>query len=274
MLVFICCSKYVSYIRFRFGVRGIPALVVLDSISGQIVVQASESRREVMQACQRGDEGIEEMLESWISRIPQDSQEILAMLELSYEDANGEAPDSGNNKEHPYLMKSETSSAPVKDPAAQVKEAFAKLVAEGVEPNNAAARAIQMVAEQSKSGTTASLEPGPLNDIDWKSTESDGHPSSEDLALLLNKDDLQTVLNTTLKYLGNVKKEPWTPKFRSFKMSNKIVDRIARVEGALDLLCSLGVYIYPTEADFMACFPLSTNLDDMEASIKTLLSEE
>jgi hypothetical protein len=55
-------------------VNGIPALVVLDAMSGQIVVPMSESRAEVMQACQGGDDRIEEMLQSWIARIPQESQ--------------------------------------------------------------------------------------------------------------------------------------------------------------------------------------------------------
>lgn len=154
----------------RLGVRGIPALIVLDSVSGQIVVPASDSRREVMQACQRGDEGIEDMLESWIARTPQESQEILAMLELSVED-NNEV--DANNKEHPYFLKSE-EALPVKDPAAVIKETFARLVAEGAEPNVAAARAIQMVAEQQKTGSTP-LEPGPLNDIDWTSTIVDSN---------------------------------------------------------------------------------------------------
>jgi len=263
-------------------VRGIPALIVLDAISGQIVVPASESRREVMQACQRGDEGIEEMLDSWITRIPQESQEILAMLELSCEDNDGKAEVQGNNsKEHPYLTKSgDHTKSSIKDPAVLIKETFAKLVAEGAEPNVAAARAIQMVAEQQQSGAAAkTLEPGPLNDIAWKSTD---RPilASKDMASLVsttdasNKEAVQTVLSTILKYLENAKKEPWTPKFRSFKLSNKIVDRITRSEGALDLLCSLGLYVYPTDTDFMACIPLSADLDELEASMKKLLSVE
>jgi hypothetical protein len=54
-------------------VNGIPALVVLDAMSGQIVVSMSESRAEVMQACQGGDDRIEEMFKSWIARIPRES---------------------------------------------------------------------------------------------------------------------------------------------------------------------------------------------------------
>lgn len=246
-------------------------------MTGQIVVPASDSRREVMQACQRGDEGIEEMLDSWIARTPQESREILAMLELSCEDTDGEKDAKVNDKEHPYFMKNgQPTPPPVKDPAALVKELFAKLVAEGAEPNVAAARAIQMAAQQQKSGEAATMEAGPLNDIDWKSAVI-STPLPEEMASRVaalnesNKDAVDTIVSTTLKYLENAKREPWNPKFRSFKLSNKIVDRITRIEGALDLLCSLGLYIFPTETDFMACIPLSADLDELETSMKKLL---
>jgi hypothetical protein len=49
-------------------------LVVLDAMSGQIVIPMSETRGEVMKACQGGDDRIEVMLQSWIARIPQESQ--------------------------------------------------------------------------------------------------------------------------------------------------------------------------------------------------------
>lgn len=271
----------IPQIKARFGVRGIPALIVLDAMSGNIVVPASDSRREVMQACQRGDDGIEDMLESWIARTPQESQEILAMLELSCADDNdGDAKDkNGNDKEHPYLVKSvDTPASPAKDTAAMVKEAFAKLVAQGVEPNVAAAKAIQLVAEQQKSGgTSSSLEPGPLNEIEWKLVETTSASSPKDFTSIVtnlnefNKDATEQVISTALKYLQNARKEPWTPKFRSFKLSNKIVDRITRFEGALDLLYSLGLYMYPTESDFMLCIPLSADLDVMEGEWKKLL---
>ena len=271
------CSNLNFLNHCRFGVRGIPALVVLDAMSGHVVVPKEETRRDVMQACQRGDDGIEEMLDSWIARIPQESQEILAMLELTCEDNDGEdASDSG--KEHHYFTKREESTEPAQDPAVLIKESFAKFVAEGLEPNVAAAKAIQMVAEQKKSNTTASLDPGPLNDVAWKSIDQTISSSSEATSCVatLNESNnaaLQTVLSTALKYVENVKREPWTPKFRSFKLSNKIVDRATRIEGALDLLCSLGIYIYSTETDFMACIPLSTDLHQMETSMKALLSE-
>ena len=259
--------------RYRYGIRGIPALVILDAITGQIVVPASDTRREVMQACQRGDEGIEEMLDTWIARTPSESQEILTMLELSCQDNDEKAVDSANATVHPYLTRSEESKESVQDPAVLIKETFAKLVSEGAEPNAAAAKAIQLVAEaQQKSSSTTN--PGPLSDIEWKSLDSRGTSDAASLVSEMNetnKDGVQTVLTTTLKYLENAKCEPWTPKFRSFKLSNKIVDRMTRVEGALDLICSLGLYIYPTETDFMACIPLSANLNEMEASMKALL---
>lgn len=48
-------------LNMTYGVRGIPSFVVLDAVSGQV----------------------EAMLESWLSRTPAATQELLSMLELS-----------------------------------------------------------------------------------------------------------------------------------------------------------------------------------------------
>ena len=206
----------------------------------------------------------------------------MAMLELSCEDDVSKATTDGQNKEHPYLMKitseSQAATAETRDPSEFIKEMFAKLVAEGLEPNAAAAKSIQMVAEQRNAPKTTSLDPGPLNDIAWKSVNSIDIPSTEELALSVvswnnsGKTVVHTVVATAQKYLENVIREPWTPRFRSFKLSNKVVDHITRVEGGLELICSLGLYIYPTETDFFACIPLSTDLDQMKEAMSGLLS--
>lgn len=251
-------------------------------MSGQIVVPISQSRAEVMQACQSGDERVEELLQSWIAQIPPESQEIMAMLELSCDDnTNGDMKE----KEHPYLTRStpqnEETSASVRGPSELIKEMFDKLVADGFEPNAAAVKAIQAVAEQQKNATKApsSFETGPLNDAAWQETEGASTRSAEEVAsnvVLLNdsgNSSVHTVISTVIKYLENAKREPWTPKFRSFRLCNKIVDRITRIQGALDLLCSLGLNIYPTETDFMACIPLSTDLAQMEKAMADVLAK-
>ena len=58
----------------RFGVQGIPALVVLDTISGNIVISKEASRSEVSRACQGGDDAIEEMFTTWLDQVPLDSK--------------------------------------------------------------------------------------------------------------------------------------------------------------------------------------------------------
>lgn len=251
-------------------------------MSGQIVVPISQSRAEVMQACRGGDERVQELLHSWIAQIPPESQEIMAMLELSCDDnTNGDVKE----KEHPYLTRrtpqNEVTNASVRDPSEMIKEMFGKLVADGFEPNAAAAQAIQAVAEQQKHATKApsSFETGPLNDVEWQETEGTSTRSTEEVAsnvVLLNdsgNSSVHAVVSNVMKYLENAKREPWTPKFRSFRLSNKIVDRITRIQGALDLLCSLGLCIYPTESDFMACIPLSMDLAEMEKAMVDVLAK-
>jgi hypothetical protein len=207
----------------------------------------------------------------------------MAMLELSCDEDVSKATTNGENKEHPYLTKSalesQATTVETRDPSELIKEMFAKLVTEGFEPNAAAAKAIQMVAEQRNAPkTTTSFDPGPLNGIAWKSMNSIDIPSTEELALSVvswnnsGKTVVHTVVSTAQKYLENVIREPWTPRFRSFKLSNKVVDHITRVEGALELICSLGLYIYPTETDFLACIPLSADLDQLKEAMSGLLS--
>ena len=59
----------------RFAVQGIPSLLVLDSISGNIAVTKEQSRNEIQMACQRGEDEIIRMFEqNWLQRIPIESK--------------------------------------------------------------------------------------------------------------------------------------------------------------------------------------------------------
>lgn len=58
----------------RFDVQGIPALVVLDTVSGNIIVSKEVSKSQVNQACQGGDDAIETMYSMWVDQIPEDSK--------------------------------------------------------------------------------------------------------------------------------------------------------------------------------------------------------
>ena len=55
--------------------QGFPTLIVVDSISGSVVVPKEQARSEVSQACLKGDLAIEHLLENeWFERIPAESK--------------------------------------------------------------------------------------------------------------------------------------------------------------------------------------------------------
>jgi hypothetical protein len=270
------CYTHPSFCSHSYGVRGIPALVILDVVSGQIVVPASQSRQEVMTACRGGDLSIDTMLASWLERTPPESLEILSMLELSCQEDTLKKG-SGNDKISPYLVRKKPTRSKTKpDTAARVKEIFTKLVQEGSEPTAAAAKAIEMVAADQKKAASPKLDPGPLNGKAARAGPPLQEVISVDEAVAQvvewnSVDHVRTVLSTAVKYLTNTKKEPWTPKFRTFKLSNKVADQITRVEAGLRLLESLGFEVYGTSQDFMATIPLAADLDAMEKQINDLL---
>jgi hypothetical protein len=120
---------------------------------------------------------------------------------------------------------------------ATVLDVKVQLVQEGGEPTAAAVKAMAQI-------------------IEWTSVE-----------------DTKTVLLTALKYLGNAKEQPWSPRFRTFKLSNKVADRITRVQGGLGLLQFIGFEVYGTSQDFMATIPLDADLIDMDEKINRLLED-
>lgn len=243
--------------------------MVLDAVSGQVVIPANQTRQDVMNACQRGERAIEEMLDTWLERTPQDTREVLSMLELSCEE---EETIEEENKENPYLI-GEPKKPKQVDLAAEIKGSFEKLVSEGFDATAAAAKAIGMVAEEQKKGPK--LEPGPL---DGKAVRTG--PLAMDNALdaafafAMERNpptEVAVVLSTALKYLQNASKEPWSPKFRTFKLSNKVADKITRVDGGLRLLQSIGFEVFGTSQDFKATIPVASDLDNMNERIAHLL---
>ena len=295
-------------IKTKFGVNGIPCLVVLDAMSGQIVVTMSEARGEVIQACRGGQARIDEMMKSWLARIPNESQEILQMLEMSLADENDKSNIQGGRaeegrREHTYCMKkpSSVSVATTIDPAERIKELFATFVSEGSEPNTAALKAIDIVSnEQKETKVSAIDDTASLPLLEWMTSVYSASGKLEDvkcrtnctgdmsvtsnpsnrvdtcvtriLSLHSNGDELLTNISDILsKYLHNTIRDPSNPKFRSMKLSNKVVDRISRVVGGLELMCALGFHIYSSFQDFMVCIPLSADLDKMKKDLETIL---
>jgi hypothetical protein len=62
-----------------------------------------------------------------------------------------------------------------------------------------------------------------------------------------------------------------TLEVRSFKLGNKIADQITRIEGALNLICSIGFGIIVTPQDSVASIPLVADLDDKHAKITGMI---
>lgn len=255
-----------SLLSTTYGVRGIPSFVVLDSMTGQIIVPANQSRGEVMQACNQGEERIEALLSSWLDRVPTESKEMLAMLELSCA-VDTLKPDE---TEIPYLI-SDPSNQDINSKeqiAEKVKAKFAQLVKEGMSPNEAAAKAIAVVSSDSTGG----LGPGPLSGCLKSSslTEKDITPKTPLRKLHTRADgiaNVRSILETLLKYVENLQGTPWNPKFRVFKLSNKIADRITRIPGGIDLIRSLGIECYLTDQDAYANIPVNVDLNDLKSTI-------
>lgn len=264
---------YKQALNMTYGVQGIPSFVVLDAVSGQVVVPASQSRQEVVNACRGGEARIEAMLESWFSRIPASTQELLSMLELSTQDgvhSDGEA----NIDESPYLKQSienvngDHADAHQAALSSKIRLHFDQLVHAGHDPNSAAATALKMVIE-------GVYPPGSLN---GKALYRGAPRPKLDIDRLLGKvtewnvaSSAATVLSTAHKYLKNTLKEPWEPKFRSFKLSNKIADTVSQVEGGWKLLEALGFEVVVTNQDFKANIPVSADLRNMDESISHLM---
>jgi hypothetical protein len=266
---------YKQALNMTYGVRGIPAFVVLDAVSGQVVVPASQSRQEVVNACRGGEPQIEAMLESWLERIPPSTQELLSMLDLSTRESvlvhEGTDPD-----ENPYLKRSinivsgHNNHAQHVDLSSRIRMHFDRLVHSGHDPNSAAATALRMVSEGMN-------PPGPFN---GKASYRGLPRQQRTIESVLGKvvewnvaSSVASILSTAQKYLKNTLKEPWEPKFRSFKLSNKIADTVTRVEGGWTLLEALGFEVGGTSQDFKANIPVSADLRRMDESITRLMEQ-
>jgi nucleoredoxin len=259
-----------------FGVRGIPSLVVLDSLSGTIVTTPDESRKDVHQACQRGDDAIARLFHDWLDKVSFETKSILDILALSIETEKDKSS-AGNAKSDSYLIRNTTHQEDAKalvmlDFAARVKEIFPQLVAMGMEPNAAAAKAIEQVtAEQTKSTNTfAELDVGTLV---GKSDISNVIDAGINVTVFfqVNDTDMRSVLTVAKKYITNVLKDPTTPRFRNIKLSNKVFDQITSISGVIELLTSLGFAVYHTDEDFVASIPLYVDLTRMCSVFDSLI---
>jgi Thioredoxin-like/PUB domain len=264
------------------NVTGIPALVILDSMSGQVVVPNNQSRQDVMQACRSGDDAIKVMLErSWLPRVPAESQQLLDLLTMS-----SQVPPSRDVKSRPqtsplrstYLVRQDYA-----DRENRIQSLSLELVDEGMEPDEAreAALAVEAATLNEEQASVLELDAGPLNgllrqiSLPQDSAPTDNKQQLMDPCLQLCRDmvhrdkaGLESVLTTAAKYLSNCMISPWTVRFRHIRLSFKVADeKITRVVGGWQLLESLGFEVYCTAEDFCACIPVHADLAAMQEAI-------
>lgn len=261
-------------LNMAYGVRGIPALVILDAVSGQVVIPTSESRQAVGMACRGGEPQIEALLDTWLKRSPAETKEILSMLELSCDEPVNDAEHKVHSTENPYLLAEPSSTGP-DDTAARIKFLFEKLVHQGDVPNSAAAKAIEMVANEQRMGRK--LDGGALSGKAIKTGTVASKAVLQDAIELATEWNSPAViidaLKVAAKYVGNAMKEPWSSKFRSFKLSNQVADKITRLEGGLAILQGIGFEISTTGQEFRAIIPVSVDLEQMNQLISQLIDD-
>jgi thiol-disulfide isomerase/thioredoxin len=249
-----------------FGVRGIPSLVVIDSLSGMLLTSPDESRRDVHQACQRGEEAIVRLFHNWLNKAPIETKSMLDILALSCEEAHTpsvigdrEVTSVSNLKLEEYLVRKKDHGAKSKDEpsteefAGRVKEIFTQLVMKGVEPNTAAVNAIeQATSDQHVSFACTKLEGGTLSGrVELKTGRS--------VINQLNDKDVNRILTIANKYVTNVHKDPSNPRFRNIRLGNRVFDQITSTPGSIELLTNLGFSVYHSDDDFVASIPLAVD---------------
>lgn len=150
----------------------------------------------------------------------------------------------------------------------------------GHDPNHAAAAALTAVSTLSVEDLVTTISPGKLDGKAIYAGESRPTRSQDNvnraLAYALDRNSASTVseaLSTGRKYLRNSMKSPWEPKYRRFKLSNKVADKVTQVEGGLGLLQSIGFEVIGTRRDFEASIPAAANLTSMDAKIQRLLED-
>jgi hypothetical protein len=163
-----------------------------------------------------------------------------------------------------YLEKNSNKDAANNDTdtSERIKQLFSDFTALGLNPNEAATKAINQVAnEQQEKKKRKKQIKGSIHQKNEKETD-------KMKIISVGKGSRKNVSETMVKYLSNVKKNPSAPKYRCFKISNKVFDKIASSEWGLELVHSVGFEIFSNELDFMCSIPLSSDLDAMLEAIE------
>lgn len=131
-----------------YGVRGIPSIVVLDTLSGEVILPGSRIRSEVMSACNQGSTAIETMFLNWLDQVPTETKDVIAMLKESCLESL-DSPSHTKCRELPYLTR--VPEHDEGDISTRIKTEFIRLVDSGTPANEAAAKIITACSSAKKS---------------------------------------------------------------------------------------------------------------------------
>ena len=250
----------------RFGVRGIPALIILDTISGEVVAQ-QHSREDVLQC--RGD--VKAVVTKWLQSRPESSKELLTCLEESLDVDDTVEREREIKERNEYLFESKTNASFTSDVSTEIKKIFEEFVNAGEDANAAAAKAISIVGEKRKHNEFEfPLGKGQLvGEILEKRFVRD-YTFDSFLNGKYDKDQVLFVAATVKKYIKNALKEPFNNKYRSVRIDNKIFGKIVKISFGLKLLSLLAFATFSSIENYYVSIPLASDINEIQAKVITI----
>ncbi|GMI62649.1 hypothetical protein ScalyP_jg2639 [Parmales sp. scaly parma] len=237
----------------RFNVSGIPTLIILDGVSGEIV--SRDGRKDVIES--RGD--TELCFASWVSQLPETSlakHDEVDLGRLQIQEEASERKLAFSDMQNGKLKSTSDTTAEEKklEISSRVKILFSQFVKkDGEKPNDAAVKAIKLA--------TAPY-----------STEK----SAADFLVKMNgceKELVSTMLETVIKYLGNIESNATQQRFRNIKVGNKIFhEKVGRVSNSCEFLNEVvGVsYFTNFEGEFVVDIPVYLCDGELKACLEKL----
>ena len=262
---------YKSVLSTVYGVQGIPSLVILDAVSGQVVVPASSSRNEIAQVARsRNQHAMAQLLHQWMQqRVPPATIELLQLLEASCHEhtlAPSNEPVS-LEKERANSANPSTDKAKAQEDTKDVKETQE----EHVSPF------FTNTLKQHSDPPQLPLPPGPHNAL-FQPVASPVFVGQEtpttEMWTCLDKEIRKPLLETLLKYVDNCRKRPWVVKYRRFRASQKLVDRhMTSHSHVLAWLQSptVGMQVLFQDNDYYVCIPITLDVDALHDRLSRLL---
>lgn len=133
-----------------------------------MVISQEHVRNDIMRGCQRGDKGVVDSYNHWLSMIPEESKMIMQSIQLSLQEEAKILQERNSSEPNPYLVR-QIPEVISKDPSETIKCYFTALVAQGKNPTTAAAEAIaRFAAEQSDRQSSTVLAMSPFDSMHWE----------------------------------------------------------------------------------------------------------